>query len=415
MLLAAGCTAGPPQKDRIPAYGRGQVLRALEPPQRMDSEARRDDGWISPPKTDPAKTFRSGGLPYGRPFELTLQDGSRVGGLFFPHPEGTSPARPLWIAGFGFLQDRWGKAAGRFYRHHLQRPDDRIDAHVLILDHPSAAPFLAANGMLSIGAYDDARMWIEIGQYMRKQPSFSGIHLLGAGVSAQTVMHALMEDRRLGLRLFESGIAISPVSDLRRYPARPLGRFATPPDVENPWLTLRGRLLPPDPWEQRQKHLLEVLVENQFLPHYRDINPGHTSFAVPPNEIPIFFRKAFENRLAVLRNRQFQSKPWNEEVLLADLNEFMQSTRIGPLVGRVRTPAVLLHAADDPIVPQSDFMKLGRTAENNPWIIWRLVENGGHAAFESAYGTGYLRNLLEVMQDPDVLRNWRAEIDSENR
>jgi hypothetical protein len=415
MLLLTGCTVRPPQEDRITAYGRGQVIRALEPPQPRDSGDRKDNGLASPRKPDPAETFRPGNPPSGRPFELTLRDGSRVGGLFFPHPEGTSPARPLWIAGFGFLQDRWGKAAVRFYRHHLQRPEDRIDAHLLILDHPSTAPFLAANGMLSLGAYDDARMWIEIGRYMQKQQSFRGIHLLGAGVSAQTVIHALVEDLRLELRLFESGIAISPVSDLQRYPARPLGRFETPPDVENPWLTLRGRFLPPDPWEQRQKHLLEDMVENQFLPHYRDINPGHTSFGLPPNEIPIFFRKAFENRLAVLRNRQFQTKPWNEEILLVDLDAFMQSSRIGPLVGWVRTPVVLLHAADDPIVPQSDFRKLGRSAANNPWIIWRLVENGGHAAFESAYGTDYLRNLLEVLQDPDILRNWRAEIYSVNR
>lgn len=407
----AGC-AGFAEKERQPSpYGRGRVLRALEPPRIDPSEPPENQSTL------PAETriLVPEGFPTdlpmpGRPFQLTLRDGTIVGGLFFPHPEDNGSAKPLWMVGFGFLQDRWGEAAARFYQRHLQRPENRIDAHVLILDHPSAAPFLAANGMLSLGAYDDARMWIEIGQHLRRRLPIGGIHLLGIGLSGQTVVHALLEDRRLELRLFESGIAVSVVPDSRRYPARPLALIDPPPGRKNPWDHFWIRFRTSSNSERLQQRILVTRIDNQFLPHYRRLNPEHTGFRLAHEQIPIFFHQAFDNRLAVLREQQIRIHPWNPEFSRKDLNAFMRTTRIRSLVSRIGTPLVLLHAANDPVVPASDFAEVARAAAGNPWVISRTTTYGGHADFDAAYGKDYLRSLLMVARDPDVLRNWRAEI-----
>lgn len=411
-ILLAGCTAMPEVDRGISPYGRGRVRLALQPPQvRKRIEAPQSGGIPHPDRQHSAGNGLSPGQESpGRPFALTLADGNVLEGLFFPHPDGVAAAKPLLMAGFGFLQDRWGAAANEFYRAHLQAPEARIDAHVLILDHPSAAPYLAANGMLSIGAYDEARMWIEVGQHLHRYLQIDGLHLFGIGVSGLSVLHALIEDRRLGLRLFDSGVALSPVSDLRRYPARALSLFEPPPDLENPWDTFRSRFRRTSLAERRQKQIMETLLVNEFIPHYRQINPGHTRFELPREKIPVFFHKAFENRLTVLREQQSRTHPWNAEFSRRDLNAFMRSTRIAVLIDRIRTPLVLLHAAGDPIASQSDFTGIARIAEGNPWIISELAESGLHAGYTSVYGRDYLQNLLEVMQDPDVLRNWRAEI-----
>jgi hypothetical protein len=73
------------------------------------------------------------------------------------------------MASFGFLQDRWGTEAAKFYELYIKDESYRIPAHVLILDHPSPGPFLTNNGVLSMGSYDDAQMWIEMARHFKKQ------------------------------------------------------------------------------------------------------------------------------------------------------------------------------------------------------------------------------------------------------
>jgi len=413
VFLISGCTAAPEKKEPIPPYGRGRVLSALDP-RRVDVANPSQNNILPVPegRKSLAGRFRPGGPSPGRPFRLKLRDGSRLGGLFFPHPEAETGSKPLLMAGFGFLQDRWGVAAVQFYERHLHQPGNRIDAHVLILDHTTSAPFLAANGALSIGSYDEARMWIEIGRYLRKTLPIRSIHLFGVGVSGQTVVHALIEDQRLGLQLFESGVAISLVPDLRRYPGRILALFEAPADRDNPWRTFRTRFRRPKSPDRRQKAAIESLIEKQFLPHFRQLHPRHTAFELADGKIPVFFRQAFENRLAALRTQRKGTTSWNPEFMLTDLDDFMRTTRVRPLIARVQTPLVLLHAADDPIVPESNLAAAARAARRNPWVIFQLTERGGHGDFGSVYGGDYLRGILETVLAPEVLRNWRAEITS---
>ena len=63
-----------------------------------------------------------------------------------------------------------------------------MPAHVLFLDHSTGGPFLAYKGNLSMGSYDDARMWIEIAQRLKNEMDISTMHLFGVSMSRQTAV-----------------------------------------------------------------------------------------------------------------------------------------------------------------------------------------------------------------------------------
>ena len=239
--ILVGCsTTGPlPDKPAL-ASGRGRVLQALAPQKKGSGLLK--SGLISTALSssdfraaEPLKHLDADGEHGGRPFSLTLTDGTRVGGLLFPLPTAGDEPKPLLMASFGFLQDRWGTEAAKFYEFYLEDNAHRLPAHVLFLDHPSAGPFLAENDCLSMGSYDDARMWIEVAQHLQERMQLSSIHLFGVSMSGQTVVHALMEDKRLGLDLFDSGIAVSIAPDFKQAPGKQLAYLKTSDGMENPW------------------------------------------------------------------------------------------------------------------------------------------------------------------------------------
>lgn len=417
-LLAAVCaavlggcgTAGPAPAKPTPASGRERVLQALEP--LKEGSGLLKSGVISTALSSsdidsmqPLKHLDPRGTPTARPFSLTLADGTRVGGLLFPCPDAGDDPKPLLMASFGFLQDRWGTEAAKFYEDYLEDPSQRLPAHVLILDHPSAGPFLANNGCLSMGAYDDARMWIEVARYMRQRMRLSGIHLFGVSMSGQTVVHALIEDKRLGLNLFDSGIAVSIAPDFQQAPGKQLAFLKTAGGMENPWKAY-FKVLPHEKLtDEIEAAALGMLIKKQFVPHYRCIRPADTAFDLEPDQAAVFLRKAFTDRLAWLR--QHAGATWNSDVDLSGLDAFMASTRIAGFIGRVRTPLVLVSALDDPAVGHAQFAEVVQAAEGNRWVAAYETAHGGHFGFDVVYGADYLGRIMRLMMTPQVLHDWR--------
>jgi hypothetical protein len=356
--------------------------------------------------TKPLKNLDPAGTPGARPFRKVLGDGTGVGGLLFPYEDGAPGAKPLLIASFGFLQDRWGSEAAKFYELYLGDPKERLPAHVLILDHPTAGPFLASNSFLSIGSYDDARMWIEVAGRMREELAPSGIHLFGVSMSGQTVVHAVIEDVRLGLGLFRSAVAVSIAPDFREAPGRQLARLPVPEGQGNPWATSvdpsGGSVIV----DAVQDMGIRVLMEEQFLPHYAAAHPDHEVLRVEKGATAGLLRRACEDRIAFLRGKKPAS--WNEDFSLAGLDAFIASTRIAGVIGRVKTPLVLVSAFDDPAVDRRMFDEVAAAAGGNPWVLCHETEQGGHFGFDVAYGGGYLGKLIRLMADPKVLGNWRG-------
>jgi hypothetical protein len=410
-LLVAGCAGSKRESWELwaqpPRSGREAASRALEPPKHYS--------WSSLPLGILTTGYSSlrylmGLDPHGESqlhrLRAQLSDGTLVGGLLYPYAGDDDEPVPLLMASFGFLQDRWGTEAAKFHEHYVDDPLHRLRAHVLLLDHPSSGTFLALNGNLSVGSYDDARMWIELAQILRSHMKLSSIHLFGVSMSGQTVVHALIEDARLGLGLFDSGVAVSIAPDFREAPGRQLARVEPPEGTENPWrrgLDLREQKSADD---RIQTRAVKLLIGRQFVSGYRRIRPDGDPPRVDGPDLPLFLWSAFEARIRALRRRPGES--WNRDFSLGDLRTFMATTRIADVIDRVRTPLVLLSAEDDPAVDRASFEEVVTAAGDDPWIAWYESKRGGHFGFDVAYGRGYLRDIVELMLDPRALAGWNG-------
>jgi len=420
-LIATLACAGTPTPEAPteppPRSGREAVARALVPPQVQPHVFARSGVlatvWSSLSlasksllkSLDPRNDHRL------EPFELEFSDGTRVGGTLFRYEHDGPTRRPLVIASFGFLQDRWGSEAGKVYDLYMNENDDALPIDLLVLDHPTSGPFLASNGNLSVGSYDDARMWLEVAQHLERELRPSSIHAIGVSMSGQTVVHALAEDDRLGLGVFDSGLAVSIAPDFRIAPGRQLARLPTRDGVENPW---RSALEPGEETtinDELQEEALWRLVDQQFVPNYHRLR--RDDFSLEREDVAVFFRQAYEQRLAHLRRNPTGPGPWDgERVRLEGLEAYMKSTRTANVVGRVRTPLVLLSARDDPAVFHEMFHEVLAAAAHNPWIVAYETEHGGHFGFDVAYGKRYLDRIVNLLFDPEVIRRWLPETES---
>jgi hypothetical protein len=415
VLFFSGCLwVQPAVEKEASRSGREQVLQALKAPEGTGKLLGRS-GVISTAFSSstfdprkPLKVLDPDDAHGGRAFNMELLDGTRVGGLFFEYHDGTDEPQPLLMASFGFLQDRWGTEAAKFHELYLKDRTERIPAHVLILDHPTAGPFLANNGHLSVGSYDDARMWIEIAQRLRTELNLAGIHLFGVSMSGQTVVHALIEDRRLGLDLFESGMVCSIAPDFHQAPGKQLAQLATPEGIENPWKLYFKATPSKSLTDAIQSEALWMLITKQFIPHYGKVYPAGQELEIQLEDVAVFFRKAFEDRITFLREREVGT--WNrDEFSCANLDSFMTSTRIARVIHRIRSPLVMVSAYDDPAVERTMFQELMLAARGNPWIAAYETNDGGHFGFDVAYGKDYIGRIIRLMLDPQVLRTWNGK------
>jgi hypothetical protein len=419
LLLAVGCSgvsSREPRSSEAPSSGREIVREVLAPPRPRGVFPR--DGSLATllSRANPARMFparreapkRSGAdrRERGR-FELQLRDGTVVSGALesWWGDESGAPL-PLWIASFGVLPSRWGSRPAPPFDFGPRRT--HAPCHVLVLDHPTSGGFFGNNAMLSVGAYDDARMWIEVAQFLKQDMNISRVHLAGASMSAQTVVHALIEDRRLGLDLFASGIAISLAPDLAQAPGAQFARLETREGVENPWRRL------PDAGGDRsttdidEREAIWAFVHESFVPSYRAVRPEGQDLAIDRLDVPVFLRDAMEARITFLRDGAPQS--WNAEFSLEDLDAFMASTRIAAVIGQVTTPLVLLSARDDDAVDPAMFREVAEAAEGDPWVLAYETPRGGHVGFDVAYGPAYLNTILHRLSDPNVLHTWAGPV-----
>jgi hypothetical protein len=408
LLLLPGCYRVIEGTEELfqtpPRSGRELVSSELEPPQLVRKSSPLL-GILTTGLSSIAYLFgldhEQVGAQHGIRFQLV--DGTLVGGLFFPWEGGDAGPKPLLIASFGFLQDRFGTEAAKFHDFYVKSAGHRLPAHVLILDHPTAGIFLGNNGTLSPGSYDDGRMWIEVTRILREEMDLASVHLFGVSMSGQSVVHALIEDARLGLGLFESGVAVSIAPDFAEAPGRQFAEIRTDEGVANPW-----REIAPDTeatGEALQVQAMRLLVDHQFLPGYRRVHPRDAEEDLPTPQIPVLFWDRFEERLAFLRSSQ--ARDWNPDFSHGGLPDYLGSTRIADVIDRVQTPLVLLSAKDDPAVRSDAFQEVASAAAQNPWVLARETPEGGHFGFDVPYGAGYLEEVIELMIDPNVLANWR--------
>jgi predicted alpha/beta-fold hydrolase len=62
-----------------------------------------------------------------------------------------------------------------------------------------------------------------------------------------------------------------------------------------------------------------------------------------------------------------------------DAREYYRHSSAGPMLGAIRRPVLMIHAADDPWIPAASY----RGIAPNPNLISRLLHSGGHVGFHA--------------------------------
>jgi hypothetical protein len=404
LLLGGWVGCGPKAVTPVPAprllNGKELVRLALASPQDFPFPSA-----AAGIPDSPREPRAAGRPPAGTKFSLRLKDGTQIGGTLFSFAEPDAVSVPLLIAGFGFLQDRWGEPADRFAAMLAPEKGRPLEAYLLILDSPSSGPFLAANAVLSPGSYDEARMWIEVASHLKTQLHSPSVHLIGFALSGQAVVHALAEDVRLQLDLFTSGIAVSIVPEFQQTYGRALALFDTADGIHNPWD--RNSAYGGSGNAVLQKALLEKQIKTDFIAGYLRVNPDHATFRLHSDQVAVFFHRAMENRIAMLRSRRPASDTWNRtDFSLENLDAYLETTSTARAIDRVRRPLVLLYTRSDPTVSRPLLLKLERAAAANPWVLSHGTNGPDTRMTGPAEDTDALQRLLELMTDPRITDTW---------
>jgi pimeloyl-ACP methyl ester carboxylesterase len=316
---------------------------------------------------------------------FTLNDGTQLGGLFFPKND-PNPA-PLLIVNFGALADRWFNTTRDFILDIVLA--GKIDAHVLIVDAMSSAGFYVGNSNISLGGYDEGRVLVELARKIREKPmaSISSIHLMGVSLGGLATMHALIEDDRLDTRLFQSAITFSGVVDEESDTRTVMNTFGYKMiGASDEKLPVEGRVL----LVSTVEHFDSILKEN----HIKDFHLKLFSAGGP-------IYQSFEKRLHLIDSNPSERSTWpgwNEAVSLSSVEEYVRtSSLLTQRISQVHVPLIMVHSKDDPVVPYSEFKKFADEQASNPNIQTLSTSDGGHWGFEFTYGADWIAGLLNRM------------------
>jgi len=313
--------------------------------------------------------------------DFVLADGTRAGGLLFPR----AGQAPLLLATFGFLADRWSKPAAQFVDDYLIRGS--FPAHVLILDHPSSAPFLAANGELSLGGLDEGQMVLEVARQLRGggaaklELRISSYHLLGVSMGGLGVLYAVREDARSASPILGSAAVFSSVTRLDEVRAHELvtrGRVTLEPE--------RRRALSP-------AALLGAGIFRDLREHFRSSYRERTGERLDWSDDDTGQRlyELMERRV----RRLFAER--KNGVAFDSLDGYMEFNNVCGMGEDVAVPLVMIHARDDPVVPVSHLECFEKSASSNPNVSTYVTNNGGHWGFARTYGRDWIAAILEAV------------------
>jgi hypothetical protein len=330
-----------------------------------------------------------------REVTFELEDGSRMGGLFFAWPGGAPGPRPLVIGSFGILEDRWGHAAGYFVREIVEGgllaevlPGG---ADVLIVDGGTSGAFYGLNGgAISPGGYDEGRMLREVAARLRSRNGYSSVHLLGVSLSGLASVHALLEDARLGTRFIDSVLTFSTPLDQRasmQDVMKTLGQpFALPETPGQP--------------EPRKPRRFGFFVRNGIDVLWKRFEGFARDFGSPVP--PVLERKmgaavyqAFQRRIEQLR--QGPPGDWNPEVDLSSVEAYVvSSARLVDRLADAPRPLLLVHARNDSVCPFVDFERFARRHGKDDRISTLATRFGGHWGFTGTYGRDWFLEVLKL-------------------
>ncbi|MDZ4678566.1 MAG: hypothetical protein SGI74_13795 [Oligoflexia bacterium] len=361
----------------------------------------------NPPQSDPALIGWSGligtaapnliDVPYDRYTEnlreFVLDDGSLMGGLLFMQDaQGLTP-RPLIIANFGSLSDRWSSAGSAFIRGVVLA--NKLRANVLVVDSISGAGFYSLNESLSLGGYDEGRALVQLAKAISADKTIphTTLHLLGVSLGGAAVMHALVEDQRLGTDLFKSAISFSGVTHHDELTDCVLNMFNySLKNSSGCKLSWTGNQIIKSALKHykatlRSEVMLKLKAEDKIL---SSNNAGQR------------FYNLFHARLSAQTTKNIKSRtlenlfPWNPEVETESVESYLKTSSVIFLknINKLKVPLIVIHAKNDPIVPYAHYKRFVDVTSSSEFVMTHRTRFGGHWGYIASHGTDWVAELV---------------------
>lgn len=326
-----------------------------------------------------------------KPIQFTLPNGTLMNGVY-RQGDGTAP---LIIGSFGFFSDVHANAVYNFT--YIAQEEVLQNYSVLILNHPSSAPFYCANGEASWGGIEEGYIIAEIAKQMKEEKEqfgFSSVHAIGISMGGNGVIHAAYR----GKGILDSAFVFSSVTDFLDVPGNTLRNLREDSEFGpgfwsvTSWLNTIGMEMLYDGFEEERKK-----------------NPKCKGSPFTLEEIETIYLTT-PRYMNHERMKEYLIPYINDKILTekmpSSLEEYLSMSDTTRIASSIRIPLLLMHAHDDAVVPDYHFYRLMLAGQSNPLINGIITADGGHWGFSAAYGTKFvaclIRTYIEYCSTPEV-------------
>ncbi len=307
------------------------------------------------------------------PISFNLPDGTTIAGRYRYVRDNC----PLMIGTFGFLSDARAHASRNFMN--IVKHPYLHDNNILILDHPTSAPFYCVNRQASWGGIDEGYILTEVARQMKEKYHAHQVHLIGISMGGLGVIHAAYR----GQGIINSALAISAVTD----------------PLDLPGSALRS-LQSDGPFGKR-------FWDFTVLSHYFGLQTLWKEFRKivgqsPETSVPniagiadLFLgTKRYSNKLMENLLAPYIKEGIHHRKIPQTLEEYLVASDAVSIAPAITTPLYLLHANDDSVVLPAHYYRFMLAARGNKKVQGMIMPHGGHWGFTSAYGTRWMAEII---------------------
>ena len=314
------------------------------------------------------------------PVSFKLPNNTLSSGLY----KNGESSKPLIIGTFGFLADKMSQPAHNFMQ--VTCAPQLSGYNILILDHPTSAPFYCANESFGWGGIEEGYILIEVAKRMKVEHEQSSIHLVGISMGGMGVIHAAYQ----GEGIINSALVFSPVTDYADVPGNAV-RLLEP----NGLFGSRGS------FDLLNRVGLEMLIVgfNDCVDNY--IKNNETDSAIQRIESPVFDSALLDTERYVNKKfvatilRPYINKKTFPDRLPRNVSEYVSMCDATRLAQDIEVPLYLIHAHDDPAVSDAHFYRFMLAAKGNKFIRGTIFDDGGHWGFSAAYGREWVASIIK--------------------
>jgi len=313
-----------------------------------------------------------------KPIQFTLPNGTLEEGIY---KQGESTA-PLLIGSFGFFSDVHANAVYNFT--HIVLEEVLQNYNVLILNHPSSAPFYCANGEASWGGIEEGYIIVEIAKQMKEQFDIPVVHAIGVSMGGNGVMHAAYR----GKDVLDSAVVFSSVTDFLDVPGNTLRGLRDDSEFGpafwsfTNWLNNIGMEMLYDGFEEERKK--NPACKGKFF----TLEEIETIYLTTP-------RYANAERMEEYLALYITDKILPEK-MPSSLEEYLSMSDATHIASSIQIPLFVVHAHDDAVVSEHHFYRFMLAGRENSFINGIITTDGGHWGFAAAYGTKFVACLIRT-------------------